>query len=128
MLSCSPNQQADSRSTSLAYFQGAVDLAVLHEISPADALLGIHLTGFDVLGQIQLDIAQRYPFSPAAGGVFLNAFEVYPCVLQQVVLVHCQAYRDLLLIVVYDLVILDRALLRSTAMLRSRRMREVPFY
>lgn len=112
------------------YLEGAVDLAVLHQVAAHDALLFlamIVLRGLDVLGQIQLDVAQVDPLALATAGILLQDLEVNPRLLQHLVLADDKAHGQLLVIVKDDLVVLDEAFGGASAVFGGSGRGQVPF-
>lgn len=111
----------------------AIDLAVLHEISPRDPGLlafccSVHLALLHVLGQIELYVSQCDSLGLDPTRVLLYDLELHEALLQHTVLVDDHFERQPRVIIVTDFVIFDRALFCASAMIRRRGMREVPFH
>jgi hypothetical protein len=104
----------------------AVDLALLHQVSPRDAWVvaigGRKIALLDILGQVQLDVAECYPLAPPRAGVFLYDFELEEALLQHAVLVYGEPHGQGHVIVVLDFVVADGAALCATAVLSGRRV------
>lgn len=112
----------------LTYLQRAINFAILHEVSSNYPVVSLDLAGFGVLGKIELDIPQHNPLAPRTGRVLLQYLQMQGGLLKVVVLVHGQPYGYGLLIVVYDRVVPDVALVSAASMLRGRAMWKIPFY
>jgi hypothetical protein len=111
--------------------QRAVDLAVLHEISPCDPRIvvigGPEVALLDIFGQVQLNVAECYALAPACARVFLYDLELEGALLQHAILVHGEPHGQGDVVVVLYFVVAYRATFCATAVLCSRRVREVPF-
>lgn len=106
--------------------QCAIYLALLHQVPPRDSILAI-VGAVNELGQVQFDVPKYYPFSSSPRRVFLQDFEVYFRLLQHVIAINGQAYRQNLLIFPYHLVLSDYRLRSPAAMFGGGRGWEMPF-
>jgi hypothetical protein len=86
----------------------------------------VHLAGFHIFGQVELQSSQSNALVLAAGAIFLLNLKVHEVVLQHAILAHGQAYGDLLFVVVLHAVVLDRALVGAAAVLSGARGRQMP--
>jgi hypothetical protein len=109
-----------------AQLQRAVDLAVLHEISPRNSrVIAIgrrHVALLYILGQVQFDVSESYPLAPACACVFLYDFELQHALLQHAILVDSEPDGQRDVIVVEDFVIADGAAVGAAAMLGRTRV------
>jgi hypothetical protein len=110
----------------------AVDLAVLHEISPGNSRVvagsGRHVALLNILGQVQLDVPEYYPLASSRTPVLLYDLEFNEALLQHAILVHSEPDGYGYVVVVEDFVVSDRATFCATAVFGSCGVREVPFY
>lgn len=98
----------------------AVDFTVLHEIAPADCIIG-GVAGarlLDILGEVQPDVAEGDALCACAGRVLLHDVEVHLSGVQGVAaLVDRQAHGQRLRVVVLHAVLADVAFCRAAAVL-----------
>ncbi len=106
--------------------QCAIYLALLHQVPPRDSVLAI-VGAVDELRQVQFNVSQYDPLSSSPRGVFLQHFEMYLRLLQYIVTVNGQPYRQDLLVFPYHLVLSDCGLGSSAAMLGGGGGWEMPF-
>ena len=104
-----------------------VDLALLHKVSPHYRIFTFRFARMNIFGQIQLKRPKNYLFASSSRSIFLNYFKINECILKRCVLVDRESYRNIFLVVINDFVILDGTFWCSTSVLRSSRVRKMPF-
>ena len=88
--------------------------------------MSIRFASLDVLGQVELDMAQDDPLASGGGRVLLQHLELDLRLLHHAILVDGQADLQVLLVVPADLVVLDGSLGRAAAVLGSDGRWKVP--
>ena len=106
--------------------QSAIDLTLLHQVSPLHAAFSV-IISFHKLCEVQPDVSKYDCFPSSARRVLLQDLELYVQVLQHAITVYYQPKRQCLFIVPYNFVLSDDDVCGSSAMLRFIRAMYVPF-
>ena len=86
----------------------------------------MHLAGFHIFGQIELQLPKSNALVLAARAIFLLDLEVGEVVLQHAIFAHSEADGDLLLVVVLHAVVFDGTFVSTAAVLSGARGRQMP--
>lgn len=112
--------------------QGAVDLALLHQVAPSDsglfALRSRHFALLHIFCQVEFYVPQRDAVASAgASRIFLYDFEFGKALLEHSSLVNGEPDRERYLVVEDDLVVADRAAVGAATVFGRCGVRKVPF-